>query len=209
MANCLHVQLLTNLLSPQKKKRERKRERERNGITTFQHLAIDSGKKSFFAKRGSALLFDERKMKEERLKRERERGIKRTDEERFVIKGSHSKANEKSVESCCCSIRKPLEKAPYTGACACAREQSVTSIKGTFTRPVLSLSLSLSTFVCHLKRFQQVLPHRQIACKPFPAQLRADRKGREFARGRSNNTRPSRSIDQAIRARIRIQFASC
>lgn len=93
-------------------------------------------------------MFDERKMKEERLKRERERerGIKRTDEERFVIKGSHSKATEKSVESCCCSIRKPLEKAPYTGACACAREQSVTSIKGTFTRPVLSLSLSLRLF---------------------------------------------------------------
>lgn len=209
MANCLHVQLLTNLLSPQKKK-ERKRERERNGITTFQHLAIDSGKKILFREKGVGSFV--RRTKNERReikKRERERGIKGTDEERFVIKGSHSKANEKSVESCCCSIRKPLEKAPYTGACACAREQSVTSIKGTFTRPVLSLSLSLSTFVCHLKRFQQVLPHRQIACKPLPAQLRADRKGREFARGRSNNTRPSRSIDQAIRARIRIQFASC
>lgn len=70
-------------------------------------------------------------------------------------------------------FEKPLEKAPYTGARACAREQSVTSIKGSFTRPVLPLSLPLSTFVCRLKRFQQVLPHRQIACKPLPAQLRA------------------------------------
>lgn len=138
-------------------------------ITAF---SIDSGKNPrLFSRKGGRLFCSKNERREGGEIKERERKIKGTDEERFVIKGSQQSKWKKRGIVLLFDSKASRKSSLYGRVCVCTRaERDLHKRKFYTTR---SLCFSPSLFVCLLKRFQQVLPHRQIACKPLPAQLRA------------------------------------